>query len=143
MTSTRNPFSAVNTINDRDRLLNQRLRISLGTSGFQMPKCICPRFFRSLEFLISRYDDSWPPPDGAFQLIGISDFAIPKCGCFLSSGSTKNRTPTSRISTTHPKWMDGSDQTSDFAKCKVKPLTYVSPGVRISDLDDHATRVLP
>jgi hypothetical protein len=39
--------------------------------------------------------------------------------------------------------MDGSDQTSNFAKCKIKPLTYVSPTGRISDLDDHTTRVLP
>jgi hypothetical protein len=42
-----------------------------------------------------------------------------------------------------PKWMDGSDQTSDFANCKAKTLTYVSPDDRIYDLDDHTTRVLP
>jgi hypothetical protein len=42
-----------------------------------------------------------------------------------------------------PKWMDGSDQTLGFTNCKSKTPTYVSPDYRFSDLDDHATRVLP
>jgi hypothetical protein len=50
MTSTRNPFFYVDMINDRYHLLNQQLWISLGTLGFSMTKCNCPRFSRSLEF---------------------------------------------------------------------------------------------
>jgi hypothetical protein len=40
--------------------------------------------------------------------------------------------------------LDGSDQISGLRLVQgQKTLTYVSPGVRISELDDRATRVLP
>jgi hypothetical protein len=39
--------------------------------------------------------------------------------------------------------MDGSDPFRDFTTRKVKMLTSVSPGARISEMDDSATRILP
>jgi hypothetical protein len=114
-------------------------------SGKQMPLGSFPQDSLNYDFPTSHYDKmtSAGPHNRAFLLIGILDFAVPKCKCFLFSGFVKCRTLTSWIFDTHPKWMDGSNQTSVFFKCKIKLLTYVNPDGRISGFDDHATHVLP
>jgi hypothetical protein len=101
--------------------------------------------FSPWRFPIPRYDEmtSAGTPNGAFLLSGFrtSQLRNASVSCLQDPRNAEPRLL--RISDTRPKWMDGSDQTSGFINCKAKTLTYVSPDDRISDLDDHTTRVLP
>jgi hypothetical protein len=75
--------------------------VPFGVSGFQMPKRICPQDSRSSE---SRFPEmaslslvvaSWPHNFEELSTLSIwvSDFAFPKCACFLSSGFAKRPNP--------------------------------------------------